>query len=168
MARCSSYIEGECTRGACEAAGWIPDALGDAGDWAAHAIARGFQVTSIPTVGAAACYARGDGYSAFGHCGIVRQVFSPTSFLIYEMNFSQFNTYDSRVSSTFDVAGFILPPGVSPGGGAGPGGSSSPGSDALAAAWGDLQYWANTGGPQMVQAFQVAAAFTASLRLPIG
>lgn len=115
MARCDSYYYGECTYGACIDAGWIPDGLGNGGDWAANAGRFGLQVTDIPTVGAAVCYAAGDGYSSFGHCGIVRAVGVNGQFLVHEMNFVAFAQYDDRWSNTFDVAGFVLPPGVSPG-----------------------------------------------------
>lgn len=115
MTRCDTYSFGNCTWGACEAAGWIPEGLGDAGDWAANAAARGWQVTEIPTVGAAVSYCRGDGYSQWGHCGIVLEVGGDGRFLVHEMNYSAFDAYDDRWSTLGDVCGFILAPGTSPG-----------------------------------------------------
>lgn len=119
---CDSYTFGNCTWGACQLRAWIPDGLGDGGDWAFNAPAHGLQVTMTPTVGAAVSYCRGDGYSEFGHCGIVDQVFPDGTFLVTEMNFFAFDVYDQRVSTMGDVCGFILPPGVSPGGPTGSGG----------------------------------------------
>lgn len=142
MARCDSYYGGQCTWGACEAAGWVPENLGDGGDWAANAARMGYVVTSVPTVGAACSYARGDGYSSFGHVGIVSAVYPDGTFEIHEMNYVAAWQYDDRRSNTYDVAGFILPPGVAPGSGvsqgmgAGPGG---PGADNMAAVWSYLQ-----------------------------
>ena len=115
MARCDSYYFGECTWGACEYAGWIPEHLGNGGDWAASAAAMGYAVTDIPTVGAAVSYAPSSAYSDYGHCGIVTAVYGDGTFEVHEMNYAGFDEYDDRRSSTFDVAGFVLPPGVSPG-----------------------------------------------------
>jgi surface antigen len=152
MARCGSYTYGQCTWGACQEAGWVPDNLGDGGDWAARAAARGYQVTGIPTAGAIVCYAKGDGYSPFGHVGMLETVYDPDHFLVREMNFAAWNAYDQRVSNRYDVAGFILPPGVSPGQpggggmGAGPGGGVS-GTGPIDASWAFLQLYLNRRAP---------------------
>lgn len=128
MARCDTYSFGNCTRGACDDNSWVPDGLGDGGDWARDAAARGFVVTMIPTVGAVVCYCRGDGYSPYGHVGTVVQVAGPDSFQVREMNYAAFDQFDLRWSNTFDVCGFILPPGVQPGQ---PGGGQGAGSGGL-------------------------------------
>lgn len=139
MAACDSYDFGECTWGACEYAYWVPEGLGNAGDWAANAAARGYEVTMVPTIGSVAVYGSGDGYSIFGHCGVVIDVAGPDRFLIHEMNYTAWDQYDDRWSNTYDVVGFILQPGTSPGGGApsvGLGGTG-PAQD-LSIAWSSL------------------------------
>lgn len=127
MARCDSYYAGQCTWGACEFAGWVPEGLGNGGDWAANAAAQGYTVTDIPTVGAVVCYAAGDGYSGYGHVGVVTAVNGDGTFEVHEMNYVAPYEWDDRQSNNYDVAGFILPPGTAPGQGMGAGGSGSPG-----------------------------------------
>lgn len=148
MARCDSYIFGECTWGACEKAAWIPEDLGDGGDWALNAPAHGLQVTMVPTVGAVVSYGRSSAYSAWGHCGVVEDVTQDGHFLVREMNYVGFDVYDDRLSDMSDVVGFILPPGVqpgtAPGGGAGPPGTT-PG--AVVDSWTRLQDELNNQAP---------------------
>lgn len=157
MARCDSYIPGQCTRGACDDQGWVPDGLGNGGDWAANAPAHGLQVTLTPTAGSVVCYCPGDGYSEFGHCGVVEEVYADGSFLVKEMNFAAPFVYDFRHSSAYDVCGFILPPGVQPGqGGTSPGGGrGAVGPDGLPQelhdVWSQMTWWANQGAPTLVQ-----------------
>jgi len=146
MARCSSYAFGNCTAGACADNGWIPEGLGDGGDWAANAAARGFQVTMVPTVGSVVSYCRGDGYSQWGHVASVVAVAADGSFEVHEMNFAAFNAYDYRWSNGHDVCGFILPPGAQPGQGAsagltGPGGGPFGVPAAPIAAWEAVRWW---------------------------
>lgn len=143
MARCDSYITGECTDGACRATNWVPDYLGNAGDWARNAPAHGLQVTLQATVGAIVVYAAGDGYSSYGHCGLVETIGADGTFLVKEMNYVLWDDYDERWSSMDDVAGFILPPGVPPGGGPpGPGGAGSGPESNVDLAWGRFaQFW---------------------------
>ena len=121
MSRCDSYTAGNCTWGACEENGWIPEGLGDGGDWAVHAAARGLVVVSTPVAGSVVSYCRGGGYSAFGHCGSVLEVAQDGRFLVREMNFVALGQYDDRWSSMADVCGFILPPGATGSGQGGPG-----------------------------------------------
>jgi len=164
MARCDSYYFGQCTYGACIDAGWIPDDLGNGGDWARNAPALGLQVTDIPTISAAVSYCPGDGYSEFGHCGIVTQVYPDGSFQVYEMNYVGFDVYDSRHSSAFDVCGFILPPGVQPGKGPGQGGGSQGGGSSSGIpgpfndVWTGLAWWVNTGDVEGFNAIWTARA----------
>ena len=144
MARCDTYAFGNCTYGACLDDPWLPEGLGNGGDWAAHAAARGYQVTMVPTIGAAVSYCPGFGYSQYGHCGTVVDVGQDGRFLVREMNYVAFDQYDERWSTLADVCGFILPPGVSPGQGAGgqggPPAQGTPGVPWQAhAAWGQLQ-----------------------------
>lgn len=115
MARCDSYDPGQCTAGACQNAPWVEDGWGNGGDWAASARAAGFQVTSVPTVGAVVCYCAGNGYSDFGHVALVTAVHSDGTFEVYEENYVAPYVFDSRNSQDYDVCGFILPPGTAPG-----------------------------------------------------
>lgn len=149
MARCDSYTPLNCTAGACELASWVPDGLGDGGDWAANAPAFGIQVTMVPTAGAVVCYCRGDGYSQFGHVALVDQVYPDGTFLVTEENFIGLGQFDQRVSTQGDVCGFLLPPGVGPGQG-GPGtGAGGPASSSpvwdVARAFDDLRWYLASG-----------------------
>ena len=167
MARCDSYDPGQCTWGACELEPWCPEDLGNGGDWAADARSLGFTVTMIPTVGSICCYAAGDGYSLFGHVGVVEQVYADGTFLIREMNYVAAYEYDNRVSSMADVAGFILPPGVSPGAGGsgGSGGSglaADPGASGMSSTWSAIQdYYNSTVGQQAASVANIAAELDA-------
>lgn len=137
MAGVETYYFGECTYYCARELAWVRGGWGNAGDWPAAAARDGFQLTLLPTVGAVVVYAAGDGYSAFGHCGIVRAVGVGDQFLVSEMNYVAWDEVDERWSGLYDVAAFILPPGVAPGstvGGLG-GGAADPGSQAA----GDVQ-----------------------------
>ena len=139
MARCDSYFVGECTQGACEFASWVLDGWGNAGQWADSARSSGFGVTMTPTEGAVVVYGAGDGYSSFGHCGVVLSVGVGDQFLVHERNFVAWNEDDDRWSNSFDVIGFILPPGVQPGAGSPPPGRGAGGPPGdLIASWATL------------------------------
>lgn len=141
MARCDSYYPGQCTAGACQLNGWVEDGWGNGGQWAASAAGAGFTITSVPTVGAVVCYAEGDGYSEFGHVATVTAVHADGTFEVDEENYIGPFVWDNRSSSTYDVAGFILPPGVSPGAaapaaqGQGAGPPTGAGANAVSGAW---------------------------------
>ena len=141
MARCDSYDFGECTYYACQLSPWLPEYLGNATDWLADAQAAGLQTGPDPMPAAIVVYAAGGGYSEFGHVAVVRQVYRRDSFLVSEMNFAAWDVVDTRVSSLFDVEGFIYPPGgyVPPGGGSADSGGGSSSVDDLRGAWGRLQ-----------------------------
>lgn len=144
MARCGSYAFGNCTYGVCQDDSWVPEDLGDGGDWAEHAAARGYQITMVPTIGAVCSYCRGNGYSQYGHVATVIDIGANGTFLVREMNFVAFDQYDDRWSSMGDVCGFILPPGVSAGQGVGgQGGPPAPGVPGVPwqahTAWSQLQ-----------------------------
>lgn len=155
MVRCSSYADGNCTDGACLLAPWIPEDLGDGGDWAANAPSHGLQVTMIPTAGSVVCYCRGDGYSPYGHCAYVERVNPDGTILVKEMNYVAFNQYDERVSTLSDVCGFILAPGMAPGqGGTGGQGAAGNAVGDLAASWSRLQGYYNGEADQYIRALQ--------------
>lgn len=157
MAGQSTYDFGECTWYVAGALDWIPGGLGNAGDWCVNAAGRGFAETLIPTEGSAVVYAAGDGYSNFGHCAKVEQVYADGTFLVSEMNYVAWDTRDERISSMWDVACFILAPGQSPGQGAPPGGGrGGPSNDDLYAAWGAWAEVNNNGAPN-------AAAYVSAL-----
>lgn len=154
MARCDTYAYGNCTQGACLDNPWVPEGLGDGGDWAAHAAARGLMVSMQPTVGAVVSYCRGGGYSQWGHVATVVQVAADGRFEVHEMNFVGFNTWDYRWSTLYDVCGFILPPGVQPGRGAGvslsgEGGSASGVPGAPIAAYEAVRAWTRDLGAEL-------------------
>lgn len=158
MARCDSYAYGNCTRGACELASWIPEGLGDGGDWARDWLLLGQQITQVPTPGSVVCYCRGDGYSIYGHVGYVLHAYPDGTFLVREMNFSEFNGYDERISNMGDVCGFLLAPGAQPGQGSsqtGGGGGSS--LDDVRQAWADLSGWWNNGAAYWVEQLNVVS-----------
>lgn len=164
MSRCDTYAFGNCTEGACELAGWIPEFLGDGGDWATNYAARGGQVTMVPTVGAVVCYCRGDGYSVFGHVAYVLAVYANGAFLVREMNFVAFDQFDDRVSDLHDVCGFLLPPGVQPGQGSNQtGGTGGANADDFLATWSQWQSWLNQGAGHWVEELNVVSNLIGSL-----
>lgn len=114
MARCDSYYFGECTWGACEYASWVPEGLGNAWQWLMNAQNQGFATSQLPVPGAVVVYGSAAGYSQYGHCGVVIDVGVGDQFLVHEMNFVAWDEYDDRWSNSYDVTGFILPPGVAP------------------------------------------------------
>ena len=139
MARCDSYIFGECTWGACDESPWVPEGLGNAWQWLADAQNLGFNTSQLPATGAIVVYGMGGGYSSFGHCGRVIDPGDGNRFLVREMNYVAWDQYDERWSSMGDVSGFILPPGVPPPGSpAGPPREPTRGGDGVAFAWGQL------------------------------
>lgn len=120
MAGAETYAYGQCTYFVARELGWVEGGWGNAGDWCANSARSGLAQSLIPTAGAVVIYAPGDGYSTFGHCGIVRQLGVGDQFLVEEMNYVAWNEVDRRWSNSFDLECFILAPGASPGQGAGP------------------------------------------------
>jgi hypothetical protein len=159
--RCNSYVVGECTWGACQLASWVKDGWGNAVDWPQNAPLDGLVLTQIPTVGAVVCYGAGHGYSQLGHLGVVVKDHGDGTFDVQEMNYTSFNKYDLRASTLDDVTDFILPPGVSAGGGGtiGPGGAVTPPAD-LETAW---QQFADFWNHSIDQRVDELAAITAAL-----
>lgn len=158
MGRCGSYTFGNCTWGVCQDQAWVPEQLGDGGDWAANWAARGGQVVGSPLAGTVVSYCRGGGYSDFGHVAEVVQVYDNGTFLVREMNFAAFDAYDLRVSNMHDVCGFLVPPGGPTGGGSNqtaPGGGG--GADDVRGAWAQLQDWLNSGAEWWVNEINTAS-----------
>lgn len=157
MARCDTYAPGNCTFGACADNPWLPEGLGDGGDWAANAAGRGYTVVAQPVVGSVVSYCRGDGYSPFGHCASVVRVAPDGRFEVHEMNFVALDTWDYRWSTDQDVCGFILPPAGTQGRGAalaGPGGAGTTwGIPAQpVAAWEAIRGWTRDTGAALYAA----------------
>lgn len=164
MPRCDTYDFGECTWGACEAAPWCPEHLGNGGQWAAAARALGYTVTMTPTVGAIVCYAPSAAYSRYGHVALVMAVYADGSFEVKEMNYVAFDEYDDRRSSAYEVLGFILPPGVSPGQGGGMGGGpSGAGTAGTSAQWENLRNQLNNAVPGQINRLSQVKAGLAQL-----
>lgn len=106
-----SYVYGDCTYGmALLYPGIAPD-MGNAADWVRSARAKGYPVLQYPVPGAIVSYGAGQGYSSFGHVASVVNVFDDGTFLVKEMNYSGWNTWDERRSTMVDVQGFIVAPG---------------------------------------------------------
>jgi surface antigen len=86
------WLQGAYPAGNCTLYAWSRDTrlwgLGNAGNWAAAARARGLAVSWAPTVGATAVFAGGvQGASGLGHVAHVEQVYANGWFLVSEMNF---------------------------------------------------------------------------------
>ncbi|MDO4667959.1 MAG: GBS Bsp-like repeat-containing protein [Streptococcus sp.] len=79
----SSYPIGQCTWGAKVLAPWAGNYWGNGGQWSTSARALGFQVGTIPKVGAIACWDDG----GYGHVGVVTHVESSTRIQIKEANY---------------------------------------------------------------------------------
>lgn len=136
MAGESTYYFGYCTWYVAHTLAWVRGGWGNAYQWAANALRDGFQLTTLPTVGAVVVYGPGHGYSAWGHVAIVRAVIPPGLFLVQEMDAVAWNVVSERVSNLYGVTAFILPPGVSAG--APPPAAIStqtPAVEAVSAAW---------------------------------
>lgn len=144
MAGQETYAPGNCTWYCAGEVWYVQGGWGDAGDWCTGAARSGLQVTGIPTVGTVVSYCRGGGYSPYGHCGVVEEVFGPDRFQVREMNYVGLYVVDHRVSNMWDVCCFILAPGQQPGEGTPPGqGAGGGGLDGIVAEWGLAQNWLN-------------------------
>jgi hypothetical protein len=88
----------------------VPQDLGDAWEWLGNAAAHGLATSTEPTPGSIVVYARGDGYSTYGHVALVIGV-QAGSFTVSEMNYVGLGVVDERTSPWPDpthVEGFIL------------------------------------------------------------
>jgi surface antigen len=111
-----AYVKNQCTYYAALVATWIPAGLGNAADWLHNAQLKGYQTTSIPTVGSVAVYGRGGPYDvANGHVAVVESVAADLkTFTVGEQNLDERGAVQhGRISSMRNVLGFILPPGKS-------------------------------------------------------
>ncbi len=108
----NTYPWGQCTWGAKEAAPWVMNYWGNAGDWAVSAAAAGFEVGTIPKVGAVIVWTDG----GYGHVGYVTEVREDGAIQIVESNYAG-TTYPANVRGWFNptttgegVVSYIYPP----------------------------------------------------------
>lgn len=110
----NAYALGQCTwyvyNRMIETGRYIDPFLGNAGQWNENAIAKGYTVTSTPTVGSAVVFEAFYGGSAeFGHVGFVEQVYPDGSFLISEMNVGGPYTMAWRILTPNEGTSFVVP-----------------------------------------------------------
>lgn len=159
MAGQDTYDFGQCTWYVASTLAWVQGRWGNAYQWAVNAAHSGLSLTTIPTLGSVVVYGAGGGYSEFGHVAIVIAVYSPTQFLVSEMNFVAWDQIDQRVSNMGDVVAFILPPGVGAGAGlGGPTGSGAGSPDAVLVEWRGLADWLNQGADGYIARLRRARA----------
>ncbi|HFI0325917.1 TPA: CHAP domain-containing protein [Streptococcus suis] len=80
----NTYPVGQCTWGAKEAAPWVGNYWGNGGDWAASAVAQGYEVGTTPKVGAVIVWTDG----GYGHVGVVTEVGENGLIQIVESNYN--------------------------------------------------------------------------------
>lgn len=93
----NTYPVGQCTWGAKELAPWIPNWLGNGGQWTANARARGFRTGTTPRVGAVVSWDDG----GYGHVAYVTHVESNNRIQIKEANYKG-NQYIANFRGWFD------------------------------------------------------------------
>jgi hypothetical protein len=106
----NGYVYGNCTYYVSQRFPQINQRMGNAIDWIASAKRLGYPILSKPTPGTIVVY--GSGYSQYGHVAVVDSVNGDGTFNVSEMNYNGFNVIDKRKSTTWNVLGFIVPPGT--------------------------------------------------------
>ncbi len=108
----NTYPAGQCTWGAKEMAPWVGNYWGNGGDWAASAVALGYEVGTVPKVGAIAVWTDG----GYGHVAYVTDVAADGQIQVMESNYSG-AYYPSNVRGFFDptttsegTVSYIYPP----------------------------------------------------------
>ena len=104
----NTYPVGQCTWGAKQAAPWVGNYWGNAGQWLSSARAAGFRTGSTPQVGAVAVWTN----SYYGHVAVVTAV-NGSQIQVVESNYAG-NMYVSNYRGWFNpvsdgVAGYIYP-----------------------------------------------------------
>lgn len=159
MAGESTYTFGYCTWYVAHALSWVKGGWGNAWQWAARASAAGFHLTKTPTVGSVVVYGPGHGYSEYGHVAIVKAVYPLGLFLVSEMAAVAWNVVSSRISNTYNVTAFILPPAAGIGINLGLVlQQATPAADSVAAAWALLANLFNRALPLVSARLAAAAA----------
>ena len=93
----NTYPVGQCTWGVKELAPWIPNWLGNGGQWASTAAVKGFKIGTVPKVGAIACWSDG----GYGHVAYVTHVESNNRIQVKEANYKN-QQYISNFRGWFD------------------------------------------------------------------
>ncbi|MFM0601540.1 CHAP domain-containing protein [Streptococcus suis] len=108
----NTYPAGQCTWGAKEMAPWVGNYWGNGGDWAASAVALGYEVGTTPKVGAIAVWTDG----GYGHVAYVTDVAANGHIQVKESNYGGVY-YPSNVRGFFDptttsegTVSYIYPP----------------------------------------------------------
>ncbi|HEM6398940.1 TPA: CHAP domain-containing protein [Streptococcus suis] len=108
----NTYPAGQCTWGAKEMAPWVGNYWGNGGDWAASAVAQGYEVGTTPKVGAIAVWTDG----GYGHVAYVTDVAADGTIQVLESNYGG-AYYPSNVRGFFDptttsegTVSYIYPP----------------------------------------------------------
>src|SRR5689334_1879204 len=117
----NTYPPCQCTWWAKNERPDLPNYLGDAQYWPAHARAAGFPTGSTPVVGAIVAFQPWvQGAYGSGHVAYVDAVYSPTSYHVSEMNFGgPACTVTYRTAYTGTGVEFIYYKGQNPGGSSG-------------------------------------------------
>ena len=104
----NTYSVGQCTWGAKQAAPWVGNYWGNAGQWLGSARAAGFSTGSTPRVGAVAVWTN----SYYGHVAVVRAV-NGSQIQVVESNYAgnmSVGNYRGWFNPAADgVAGYIYP-----------------------------------------------------------
>lgn len=110
----NTYPAGQCTWGAKEMAPWVGNYWGNAGDWAASAASLGYEVGTIPKVGAIAVWTDENG--GYGHVAYVTDAATDGQIQVMESNYNG-SYYPSNVRGYFDptktsegTVSYIYPP----------------------------------------------------------
>ncbi|MDG4515037.1 CHAP domain-containing protein [Streptococcus suis] len=110
----NTYPAGQCTWGAKEMAPWVGNYWGNAGDWVASAASLGYEVGTIPKVGAIAVWIDENG--GYGHVAYVTDAATDGQIQVMESNYAA-SYYPSNVRGYFDptttsegTVSYIYPP----------------------------------------------------------
>ena len=102
ISEANTYPVGQCTWGVKELAPWAPNWLGNGGQWAASARARGFRTGDEAKVGAIACWDDG----GYGHVAYVTDVENNNRIQVKEANY-QNQQYIANFRGWFDPAASV-------------------------------------------------------------
>ena len=95
----NTYPAGQCTWGAKEMAPWVGNYWGNAGDQAASAASLGYEVGTIPKVGAITVWTDENG--GYGHVAYVTDVATDGQIQVTESNYNG-SYYPSNIRGFFD------------------------------------------------------------------
>ena len=95
----NTYPAGQCTWGAKEMAPWVGNYWGNAGDWTTSAASLGYEVGTIPKVGAITVWTDENG--GYGHVAYVTDVATDGQIQVTESNYNG-SYYPSNIRGFFD------------------------------------------------------------------